>query len=192
VQRFGYYLPFILVGGMLNSIGSGLFTTVSPSTTTAKLVGYQLISGTGRGLALPMVYRHQPYPVPFKTDISQPMIALQSSLTSTEVPVALATFVFFQQIGGALMTVSGQTIFTNELQGNLKRLVPTVDAGRIIEAGVTHMRALVNSEELPYLLKAYSKSIGTTFYFGTGMSILGVIVSCWLGWKDVRSKPRTS
>jgi hypothetical protein len=122
----------------------------------------------------------------------QPMIALQSSLTPTDVPIALATFVFFQQIGGALMTVSGQTIFTNELKDNLKRLVPTIDAGKIIEAGVTKMRALVNSEELPQLLKAYSNSIDTTFYFGTGVSILGVIVSCWMGWKDVRPKPKAS
>jgi hypothetical protein len=120
------------------------------------------------------------------------MIALQSSLSPAEVPLALATFVFSQQIGGALMTVSGQTIFTNELKDNLKRLVPTVDAGKIIEAGVTQMRALVNSEELPSLLQAYSKSIGTTFWFGTGMSILGVIVSCWMGLKDVRPKPKTS
>ncbi|XPS95368.1 hypothetical protein M3J09_004659 [Ascochyta lentis] len=175
VQRFGYYLPFILVGGMLNSVGSGLFTTVSTSTSLGKLVGYQLVSGTGRGLALPM-----------------PMIALQNSLLPTEVPVALATFVFSQQIGGALMTVVGQTIFTNELKTNLKRFLPDVDAARIIEAGVTKMRTIVTSEELPSLSKAYSSSIGTTFYFGTGMSILGVIVSCWMGWKDVRPKPKTS
>jgi hypothetical protein len=126
------------------------------------------------------------------TDMSQPMIALQSSLLPTEVPLALATFVFFQQIGGALMTVSGQTIFTNELKDNLQRLVPTVDAADVIEAGVTKMRALVNSEELPQLLKAYSNSVGTTFYFGTGMSILGVIVSYWMGWKDVRPEPKAA
>lgn len=119
------------------------------------------------------------------------MIALQSSLLPTEVPVALATFVFSQQIGGALMTVIGQTIFTNELKDNLNRLVPNVESVRIIEAGVTRMRALVSSEELPYLLRAYSDSVGTVFYFGTGMSVLGVIVSYWMGWKDVRPKPKT-
>lgn len=118
------------------------------------------------------------------------MIALQNSLLPTEVPVALATFVFSQQIGGALMTVIGQTIFTNELKDNLGRYAPTVDAAEIIKAGVTHMRAIVSTENLPDLLKAYSKSIGSTFYFGTAMSILGVVVSCWMGWKDVRPKPK--
>jgi hypothetical protein len=120
------------------------------------------------------------------------MIALQSSLLPTEVPVALAIFVFSQQIGGALMTVIGQTIFTNQLRNNLDRVIPTVDATKIIDAGVTQMRSLVNSQELPNLLQAYSDSIGTTFYFGTGMSVLGVIVSCWMGWKDVRPKQKTS
>lgn len=118
------------------------------------------------------------------------MIALQSNLQPTEVPIALATFVFSQQIGGALMTVIGQTIFTNELKDNLKSLVPTVDAAKIIDAGVTRMRGLVNSQELPLVLKAYSNGVATTFYFGTGMSVLGVIVSCWMGWKDVRPKSK--
>lgn len=120
------------------------------------------------------------------------MIALQSNLMPAEVPLALATFVFSQQIGGALMTVMGQTIFTNELKDNLKSLIPSVDAVEIIDAGVTRMRVLVNSEQLPKVLTAYSKSIGVTFYFGTGMSILGVIVSCWMGWKDIRPKPKAS
>lgn len=124
-------------------------------------------------------------------NIIQPMIALQNSLLPTEVPVALATFVFSQQIGGALMTVIGQTIFTNELKENLESFVPTLDAAEVIKAGVTQMRKLANLEELPKLLNAYSESVGSTFYFGTAMSILGVIVSCWMGWKDVRPKPRT-
>ena len=118
------------------------------------------------------------------------MIALQSNLQPSEVPIALATFVFSQQIGGALMTVIAQTIFTNELRNNLKSLIPTVESARIIEAGVTRMRSLVNPAELPQLLKAYSNSVATTFYFGTGMSILGVLVSFWMGMKDVR--PKTS
>ena len=55
VQKFGYYLPFIMAGGAFNSIGSGLLTLISPSTTLAQLTGFQLLSGTGRGLSLPMV-----------------------------------------------------------------------------------------------------------------------------------------
>jgi hypothetical protein len=120
------------------------------------------------------------------------MIALQSNLQPTEVPIALATFVFSQQIGGALMTVIAQTIFTNELRDNLRRLVPTANAVEIIDAGVTRMRSLVSSVELPKVLEAYSNGVATTFYFGTGMSVLGVIASFWMGWKDVRPKPKAS
>lgn len=116
------------------------------------------------------------------------MIALQSNLQPMEVPIALATFVFSQQIGGALMTVIAQAIFTNELRSNLKSLLPTIESDRIIEAGVTRMRSLVNTEELPWLLRAYSNGVATTFYFGTGMSIMGVFVSFWMGMKDVRPK----
>jgi hypothetical protein len=120
------------------------------------------------------------------------MIALQNGLPPAEVPIALAVFVFSQQIGGALMTVIGQSIFTNELKVNLENFVSAEKAARIIKAGVTHMRTLVNAEELPKLMDAYSDSVASTFYFGTAMSILGVIVSCWMGWKDVRPKPKTA
>lgn len=61
VQRLGYYLPFVIAGGAFNTIGSGLLTLITPRTTTAALVGFQILSGTGRGLALPMVRLAVPF-----------------------------------------------------------------------------------------------------------------------------------
>jgi hypothetical protein len=45
----GYYLPWAVVCGILISIGGGLLSTLTPTTTTGKWVGYQIIAGAGRG-----------------------------------------------------------------------------------------------------------------------------------------------
>ncbi|KAF2729911.1 MFS general substrate transporter [Polyplosphaeria fusca] len=171
VQRFGYYLPFILAGGAFNSIGSGLLTTLSPSTSMGKLAGYQIISGTGRGLALPM-----------------PMVAVQNTLSPSQIPTAMSTFVFCQNFGGALMTVLAQTVFTNSLKTTLKENSPSLDADSIIAAGSTEMRNAVPPGDLRELLRAYSESVSRTFWLATATAITGFFVSYLMGWRDIRRK----
>jgi hypothetical protein len=54
VGRVGYYLPFIITGTILTSIGTGLISTLISTSSTGKWVGYQIIAGVGRGLAFQM------------------------------------------------------------------------------------------------------------------------------------------
>jgi hypothetical protein len=49
VEAFGYYLPWVLTGGSISAIGYGLFTLLSPATTTAQWIGYQMFYGIGSG-----------------------------------------------------------------------------------------------------------------------------------------------
>lgn len=55
VGKIGYYLPFSVAGSVLIAIGNGLLSTLSPSTSTGKWIGYQIILGVGRGIGLQMV-----------------------------------------------------------------------------------------------------------------------------------------
>ena len=48
-QVTGYYLPWVLAGGCLSTIGYGLMSTLNPQTSTARWIGYQLIYGVGCG-----------------------------------------------------------------------------------------------------------------------------------------------
>ena len=52
VGKLGYYLPFSVLGALLAAIANGLFSTLSPGTSTGKWVGYQIIGGVGRGLGM--------------------------------------------------------------------------------------------------------------------------------------------
>lgn len=51
-ERKGYLWPSIPVGGALATIACGLFYTLSPSTSTAQIIGYQIIAGVGVGAVL--------------------------------------------------------------------------------------------------------------------------------------------
>jgi hypothetical protein len=55
VSKLEYYLPWSLSGGVSNVIGNALLSTLSPDTSVAKWVGYQIVVGCGRGAGMQMV-----------------------------------------------------------------------------------------------------------------------------------------
>lgn len=55
VGKLGYVIPLALLGGVFNTVGSGLLSTLQPKTTTGQWVGYLIISGIGRGTSIQMV-----------------------------------------------------------------------------------------------------------------------------------------
>lgn len=55
VMRVGYVIPFAIFGTVLLSAGSGLYSTLQPSSSTGKWVGFQIIAGAGSGSCLQMV-----------------------------------------------------------------------------------------------------------------------------------------
>jgi hypothetical protein len=55
VSRIGYYLPEVAMGNLLVSIGTGLATTLNPSSSMGEQMGYQVLIGAGRGLVLQLV-----------------------------------------------------------------------------------------------------------------------------------------
>lgn len=55
VGRVGYYLPFSVATGAISSIGNGLTSLFSSSTSTGTWIGYQIILGIGRGIGIQSV-----------------------------------------------------------------------------------------------------------------------------------------
>lgn len=55
VTKVGYIPPFSIFAALLFSIGSGLYTLLQPGTSEANWVGFQIISGFGRGVGFQMV-----------------------------------------------------------------------------------------------------------------------------------------
>lgn len=69
-------------------------TSFTISSSTGQWIGYQILTGTGRGMAN-----------------SIPTVAIQNSLSDSDVPIGTAIIVFSQIFGGAIMVSVGVSIF---------------------------------------------------------------------------------
>ncbi|MCJ1383359.1 hypothetical protein MMC17_006472 [Xylographa soralifera] len=173
VSRIGYYTPFALFGSVLTTIGTGLYSTFTPSTPTANWIGYQILTGAGRGMA-----------------IQQPITATQANLPAAQANIGSALVLFFQYLGATLFIAFGQTVFISRLGNNLSTFAPSVNASDIMNIGATELRQEFSGAELEGVILAYNQALTQTFYLATGGGALAFLTSWGLGWKSVKkAKP---
>ncbi|CEL08473.1 hypothetical protein ASPCAL11623 [Aspergillus calidoustus] len=122
VRRFLYMPPWSIVGSMLSAIGSGLLSTINPDTSMTKLIGYQIITKMGRGMAFQV-----------------PVIAVQEEVSSKDSATGVATVNLLMSLGSSVGISAGQTIFRNSLPALLREYAPEVDATLIVNAGATEL-----------------------------------------------------
>lgn len=188
--RLGYYLPWVIGGTALTAIGSGLMSTFTPTSSTGIWIGFQIISGFGRGSGLQIVH----YSSPFQTQrliltCFKPVLAMQNSVKPAEVPVAMSLIIFFQNIGASLFLSFAQTTFSSGLVHALPIFAPDVNVQAVIKAGASGFRNVVTPALLPGVLHAYSQAVSHVFYLTTG-AILAAFIACWgMGWKSIK-KPK--
>ncbi|RAQ41629.1 MFS multidrug transporter [Aspergillus flavus] len=167
--KLGYYLPWGVFGAMLNSIGSGLLSNLTPDTSVPDWAGYQSLVGFGRGAATQV-----------------PMVAIQNQVTADEVSTALALMTCSQTLGGAIFLAVGQVIFAQALRVKIPQHAPAVDPETVIGAGATSFRDVVSLQDLPGVLTAYAKSVDRVFYLGVGLSVAQFVFAWGVGFKNVK------
>ncbi|CAM1507800.1 Fc.00g046480.m01.CDS01 [Cosmosporella sp. VM-42] len=171
IHALGYYLPWVIIGTIIASVGYGVLSLLEPDTPVAKWVGYQIPFGIGVGAAF-----------------APSFIAIQNSISAAEIPVAMAIVIFTQYLGGATFLTGAQTIFANVLKNEIKDKVPGVDPNLVVAAGATAVRKVVTPEQLPGVLEAYATALSRVMYLGAGISVAALPFGCFLGWKDIRVK----
>ncbi|KAI2464009.1 MFS multidrug transporter [Annulohypoxylon bovei var. microspora] len=173
VQRIGYYLPSVVLGTALASVGSGLLSTLQVSTSVSRWVGYQVIYGLGVGMVVQM-----------------PFIAIQTLIPRPKIPSALAILIFTQYFGAALFVTTAQSIFNNSMRTTLFETAPAVDVEKIMAGGATAVRSLVSGQQLDEVLVAYAVSVDRVMYLAAALGALAFGFGCGLGWKDIRKGRR--
>lgn len=169
VGRIGYYLPFSVFSAVFQAIGSGLVATFTPTTTTAKWAGYQILLGTGRGAGMQM-----------------PVVAITSVLSQAEFPVGMALVIFAQQFGGSLWLAVASTTFSSSLSSALVKYAPGVDPRVIAEAGATGYEKVVPASALQGVVNSYNEAVNYVFYLVAGLSVAYFVFSWGMGWKSVK------
>lgn len=171
MERIGYYLPFAVASGVLTIIGSGLLTTLSPTSSTGKWIGYQILEGVGRGFGLQI-----------------PILAVQNTSTKLEVSIVTGLVVFSQQFGGAVFLSLAQVIFSSGLKDKLAIYAPEVDSRLVVAAGATAVRGVVSPASLPGVLVAYSKAYDQVMYLATGAAGGAFLFAFGMGWVNIKKK----
>ncbi|KAI1171454.1 major facilitator superfamily domain-containing protein [Nemania sp. FL0916] len=175
ISKIGYYLPFAIFAGLGATIGSGLISTWGPHTSTGVWIGYQIFYGI-RGCGIQLA-----------------VVAIQNALPLKQSQLGVSFLVFCQTFSAAVFIVVGNTIFTQSLVNETRKLLPSLDPTAVLRAGgsAQAIRSLVPpGPELAALLKVFSTSFDNTCYLMIGLASISVFASFGMGWVDTRkTKP---
>jgi hypothetical protein len=171
VTVLGYYAPLMIASSVLSAIGVGLLFTFTPETNHSAWIGYQALAGIGIGLGM-----------------QQPLIAVQTILDISQVPIGTSVIIFLQTLGGALFVSIGQNVFTNKLVQGLAKYVPELDPDIVLSTGATSIQQTINKADLPGVTLAYNDALTQAYLVAAIMAALTVIGSLAIEWKSVKGK----
>lgn len=171
----GRPLPFMVVAAVMATIGVGLLYTLGEGTSSAKWIGYQVLTGLGLGLGFQI-----------------PVSAVQATLAQIDIPSGSAIIIFIQTIGGAFLVSAGESAFESRLTHKLKQTDPLVSPLKVIGTGATDVRSTFSATDLPFILDAYIDGIKTAFIVAIALACACTVISFGAKWQKLQSAPTAS
>ncbi|KAI0487070.1 MFS general substrate transporter [Xylaria cf. heliscus] len=162
VSQWGYYVPYMILGIVINSTGAGLLTTIGVDTPTVKWAAYMVINGLGIGMAQQLPYT-----------------ALQAVLESGDVAIGNAIAVFSYQLGGALSVGIGQNLLLTKLRTAVPQYTSAVSPQDVISVGATGLAQIApDSTVLSALRQAYATAVRDPLILALAFAALAFPFAC--------------
>ncbi len=171
ITVFGHYIPLMIVGSALSSVGAGLIYTLERDTGSDKWIGYQALIGIGLGLIFQI-----------------PIIVNQTLVSPSDLSSISAQTLFFQTIGGAFFISAAQAAFANRLLARVLITAPTVDPVQVIATGATDLTRVFNAQELDGIIIAYMAGLKLTFALGIACAGIAFLVAFAPRWESLKGK----
>lgn len=169
-QKIGYYVPALMLSPLLAAPGIGMLSTLTPDSSRAEWIGYQVLYGFGVGAGA-----------------QSASLAAQTVLAAQDVPLGTAMNFFMQQLGGAVFVPVAQNIFASSLLGKLEG-VAGLDTIAILNTGATDLRKLVSANELGVVVDAYSYASTRVFVLGAALTATMIIGALGVEWKSIKNR----
>lgn len=168
VAFHGRYWPFLVASPVFLAVGSGLLYTLTPSTSSASLVGFQILCGVGIGLGM-----------------QNAIMAMQVEFKDTPALISQSTSMasFAQFLGGTIGLGVAEPVFSSELTKNLLKYAPEAPAMVVKESPVNIYTELPASE-IAGVVQAYARSLKVVYVVGVPIAILGLLAA--LGIKNIK------
>lgn len=169
ISKLGYYTPFFLISSVMMSIGAGLFTTFTSTTSHAMWIGCQVLFGLGLGFGT-----------------QQPINVVQTILDKSDIATGSAVVLFARFLGSSIFLPVAQNVFLKRLLANLTNL-PGISPKAVINGGATELRNLAGGKDLTILLSDYNTAIVDVFYMNLATSILTIFGSLLVEWRSLKA-----
>lgn len=171
ITIFGQYVPLMIVGSAISTVGSGLIYTLEQNSSSGKWIGYQALSGIGLGLIFQI-----------------PVIVNQALVTPSDISSITAQTLFFQTIGGAFFISAAQAAFANRLLSRVVTTAPSADPLKVIATGATELRKVFSADQVEGILVAYMAGLKITFAIAIATAGVAFLLAFTPRWESLKGK----
>ncbi|KAJ7146843.1 transporter [Mycena epipterygia] len=168
VGKFGYYWPLLFVAPMFLGVGSGLLYTLNTNSSSASLVGFQILAGVGTGLGM-----------------QNSLLAMQVEFRNNPKLLGQATSMagFGQFLGGTLGLGVAEPVFSSELTKFLLKYAPDAPV-EIVRQSPTAIYTALPAAMIPGVVQSYLQSLRIVFVLGAPVAGLALLSAFFI--KNIR------
>lgn len=157
VEKTGVYVPYLIAGSALTSLGGGMLYFLEPNSSQALWCGLQFLSGIGPGMTWML-----------------PFIASTAALPVEEIEIGSAIVIFFQTLGGTIFVSVAQAIFQNDFVKGIER-IPGASVEEVIGHGVSAFRDFTPEALLPSVIEAANDSLKKDWLLVTALGAFAFV-----------------
>ncbi|KAF7294640.1 Major facilitator transporter-like protein [Mycena indigotica] len=177
VGRFGRYRFLLLISPVFLAVGMGLLYTIDVSTSSANIIGFQIIAGIGTGMAL-------------QNSLLAMQVEFRDNKAAKFVGQATSVATFGQFLGSTLGLGIAEPVFATRLAKNLRKYAPDAPVF-IVKQSPTAIYTAIPPEMIAGVVKSYAKALQTVFLIGVPIAGLGLFAALLINdLKIVKTAPR--
>lgn len=167
VSIYGQYVPFMIGGSVLLSIGCGLLTTLEVSSNRSHWAPYLFLSGIGFGAGL-----------------IGPQTAVPVVLEPQDVALGISGVTCAQILGSSIFISAGSNLLNAQLRSGISTVLPRLDVETILQAGATGLREVVPPADLNPVLDIYNDALRSVFYVCLAMAVTSIFMALGMEWQS--------
>lgn len=173
-KKTGHYAPQLLVSPVVGSIGLGLITTWSASTSEAKWAGYQVLYGLGMGFGM-----------------TSSSLAVQAALPPMEAPLGVAALFFSREMGSAIFIAAGENLLSARLVKGLEQIPELKDrAAQLAQTGTAELRNAVEglgANVLEEVIKTFNAALRHVWYLALALTVAAIVPFLLIEWLNLNT-----
>ncbi|KAJ7194181.1 ABC transporter [Mycena pura] len=192
VTKMGYYWPFLVASPVFLAVGSGLMYSLNTSSSSAELVGFQIVAGVGVGMGmqnafLAIQYAFIPSVLSAFTDARHARAEFKDNPKCIGQATSIATFAQF--LGGTVGLGVAEPVFASKLGTYLQRFAPDAPAA-IVRQSPTAIGTDLPAGMISGVVRAYTDSLRIVFVLGVPVAGLALLMAGFIkNIKIVKTEP---